>query len=328
MAPASDKSLLRAVSSNEYGGHKKKVHSVAWSCTGAKLASGSVDQMVKVFTVDNVACTSDIELRGHTDSVDQLRWDPKHAELLGTASGDKTVRIWDCRTGKCAQAIETRGENINIRWSPDGAHIAVGDKEDNLSIIEMRKCKTLQSTHFNFEVNEIAWEHTGKLFFLTTGAGNIEVISYAELLAKGEAAARTTIHAHTANVYCIDFNQTGEYFALGSADSLVSLWDVRELACIRTFTRLEGPVRQTNHQQAGGQVAAGVRATIGPQLTTDCTRCAHDPLDSSPRDLRRCARSASRTTRRTSRRARRTPSSTSPPSPPASTRTRSTSTPL
>lgn len=40
----------------------------------------------------------DTEFKGHTDSVDQLCWDPKHADLLATASGDKTVRLWDVRS--------------------------------------------------------------------------------------------------------------------------------------------------------------------------------------------------------------------------------------
>ena len=31
----------------EYLGHKKKVHSLAWNCSGEKLASGSVDQSVR-----------------------------------------------------------------------------------------------------------------------------------------------------------------------------------------------------------------------------------------------------------------------------------------
>lgn len=43
----------------------------------------------------------DVELKGHTDSVDQLCWDPKHSDLIATASGDKTVRLWDVRS-KCS----------------------------------------------------------------------------------------------------------------------------------------------------------------------------------------------------------------------------------
>ena len=58
--------------------------------------------------------------RGHTDSVDQLRWHPTHPDLLATASGDKSVRVWDSRSAKCVATVPTKGENINIDWSPDG----------------------------------------------------------------------------------------------------------------------------------------------------------------------------------------------------------------
>lgn len=86
-------------------------------------------------------------LKGHTNSVHQLCWDPTHPEYLATASADKTVRIWDTRStvshdvpclvavpltvglgAKAAHTIKTTGANINIAWSPDGTHIAVGNK--------------------------------------------------------------------------------------------------------------------------------------------------------------------------------------------------------
>ncbi len=50
----------------------------------------------------------------------------------------------------------------------------------------------------------------------------------------------STVHvvqAHPANCICIEFDPTGKYFATGSADALVSLWDADEIACLRTFSR-------------------------------------------------------------------------------------------
>ncbi|KAL1524903.1 hypothetical protein AB1Y20_019781 [Prymnesium parvum] len=249
--------VFKGCTIREYLGHKKKVHTVSWNSTGAKLASGSVDQSVHVWALDETGRSVDTELKGHQESVDQLRWEPVQPDVLSTASADKTVRIWDTRMSKCAQAIETRGENINIRWSPDGQHLAVGDKEDNISLIEMRKCKVLKNMKFGFEVNEMAWEQTGKLFFLTTGAGTVEVFLYADMLRQAEPSPVHTLHAHTANCYCIEFSSDGEKFAVGGADALVSIWNVKELVCEVTCSRLEWPVRTLSFSHDCNFIASG-----------------------------------------------------------------------
>lgn len=36
----------------EYQAHSAKVHSVGWSCDGRRLASGSFDKTVSIFTLD------------------------------------------------------------------------------------------------------------------------------------------------------------------------------------------------------------------------------------------------------------------------------------
>jgi len=68
------------------------------------------------------------------------------------------------------------GENINITWSPDGHTIAVGNKEDLITFIDMRTLKPISEQQFNFEVNEISWNNESDLFFLTNGLGCVYVL--------------------------------------------------------------------------------------------------------------------------------------------------------
>lgn len=64
------------------------------------------------------------------------------------------------------------------------------------------------------------------------------------------------LKAHPGTCICIEFDPTGRYFATGSADTLVSLWDVEELACLRTFSRLDWPVRTISFSHDGKLLAS------------------------------------------------------------------------
>ncbi|XP_058219083.1 THO complex subunit 3-like isoform X2 [Rhododendron vialii] len=243
---------FKNLDSREYQGHKKKVHSVAWNCSGTKVASGSADQTARIWHIEphGHGKVKDIELKGHNDSVDQLCWDPKHSDLIATASGDKTVCLWDARSGKCTQQAELSDENINITYKPDGTHIAVGNRDDELTILDVRKFKAIHKQKFSYEVNEMAWSMTGDRLFLTTGNGTVEVLAYPSL------QPLDTLVAHTASCYCIAIDPLGRYFAVGSADSLVSLWDISQMLCVRTFTKLEWPVRTVSFNYTGEFIAS------------------------------------------------------------------------
>jgi len=236
----------------EFIGHSSKVHSVGWNCNGKYLASCSFDKTVTLYTLDKDRLVKGTCCKGHSDSVDQLCWHPTNPNLLVTASGDRTIRVWDSRGSgaRCTDIVNTKGENINICWSPNGNTIAVGNKEDLISFVDTRTYKIIAEEQFKFEVNEISWNNSNDLFFLTNGHGCINILSYPDL------KQVQSLNAHPANCICIKFDPKGKYFATGSADASVSLWDLDELCCVRCFSRLDWPVRTLSFSFDGQLLAS------------------------------------------------------------------------
>lgn len=50
-----------------------------------------------------------------------------------------------------------------------------------------------------------------------------------------------TLQAHPSQTQCLSIkvDPTSEYFAVGAADALISIWDVRDLICVRTIDRYD-----------------------------------------------------------------------------------------
>ena len=58
--------------------------------------------------------------RGHSDSVDQLVWHPSDPDMLATASGDRTVRIWDARLSKSVANVQTKVKRHSMNNKRNG----------------------------------------------------------------------------------------------------------------------------------------------------------------------------------------------------------------
>lgn len=182
--------------------------------------------------------------------MDQCCWHPAQQDQLATASGDKSVRFWDTRAGKCVAPVATSGEIINLAWSPDGAQVVVGDKADCLTVIDARTYGVLHATKFEFEVNEFRWDRQGR-FLVTTGRGTVEVLAF-----PGWKPLHTLV-AHAAGCYVLALDSRGRRLAVGGADAVVSVWDVDRLACSHTVARLDKPVRALSFSHDGRFLAAG-----------------------------------------------------------------------
>lgn len=68
-------------------------------------------------------------------------------------------------------------QNLNVAWSPCGTYLAYGDKEDSLSILDSRNLKTIKVESLKDEVNEFAFDPSGKYLFVAMGSGQVNIFS-------------------------------------------------------------------------------------------------------------------------------------------------------
>lgn len=92
------------------------------------------------------------ELKGHTDAVMQINWNPATTDVLASASYDKSVRIWDVR---CTYII-----NISLLSSCKCSYFYSGkdDQEHNHGSTEYFSCLVqrwkLRSCHIKGKLNK------------------------------------------------------------------------------------------------------------------------------------------------------------------------------
>jgi WD40 repeat protein len=64
-------------------------------------------------------------LRGHEGTVNGISFSPG-GKWIASASSDKTVRIWDTKTGETVRTMKFAAAVMKVAWSPDGTWLVVG----------------------------------------------------------------------------------------------------------------------------------------------------------------------------------------------------------
>jgi WD40 repeat protein len=126
-----------------YTGHSAEVESVAWSPDGQLIASGSINNTVRVWrlTEVNVSDLTVYAYNGHSDSVNQVAWSPDSTRIA-SASGyvpvgrtDNTVQVWDATTGDNAYTYNGHSSPVTgLTWSPDGKYLASSSVDKTVQV--------------------------------------------------------------------------------------------------------------------------------------------------------------------------------------------------
>ena len=167
---------------------------------------------------------------GHLNGVTSIDFNPKKA-IIGTASDDKTWKLWKFPTGELLMHGEGHKDWIScISFHPNGILLATcgGDASIKLWNILEEKCVYTIIDHA-----EPVWKckfHFCGDFMLTSCLDHT-----IRLYDLNNYKARMSYRAHLDSVNSINWVPMSNNFVSGSADKTVSLWNMRSNICAQTY---------------------------------------------------------------------------------------------
>lgn len=240
-------------------GHTDRVLAVEFSPDSNMIASGSVDNSLRLWRTDGFSLLR--TMQGHPFPILDLVFSPDGA-MLATGSTDGLLRMWRVTNGQLVFTMQGHaGQITSLDYSSDGKFLLSSAQDFTVRVwraIDARLVQTIDEglsmvnqAIFSPESTRLAWgEQDGTvrvrtldgtwLHIIHSGVENARCVAFTpsgELLAAGFENGTIlvwqlpggnlvqTIEAHGSQISQLDFSPDGTWLAAGSYDGLVSLWE-------------------------------------------------------------------------------------------------------
>ncbi|KAJ9494668.1 rRNA-processing protein [Exophiala xenobiotica] len=169
----------------------------------------------------------------HVDAVLALAANRQHRNLLASASADKTVKLWDLTTGKCAKSYTMHRDKVcALDWHPTESTVLLSGSYDRTVIATDMRAPDAVAPKWVVEadVEKVRWDiHDPNFFFVTTEIGTVHYFDARVVPTSHDKPSKPvwTLHAHDGAVSAFDISPSVPgLLATGSEDKRVKLWNI------------------------------------------------------------------------------------------------------
>jgi WD40 repeat protein len=229
-----------------------RVQSLAYSPDGQTLASGILDNTIKLWNPKTGKLLQTIT--GHSYYVNSLAYSPD-GQTLASGSADNTIKLWNPRSGKLLRTLSGHsGYVYSIAYSPDGQILASGSGDNTIKLWNPRSGKLLRTISLTRKavIYSIAYSPDGQS--IANGRDN----SIIKLWNTRTGKLLRNLTGHFGYVMSLAYSPDGQTLASGSGttDNTIKLWNPQTGQLLQTLTGHSGWVWSIAYSP-DGQTLAG-----------------------------------------------------------------------
>ncbi|OTB08697.1 hypothetical protein M426DRAFT_316709 [Hypoxylon sp. CI-4A] len=221
------------------------------------VAIGTMDPDIEVWDLDTIDCMYPNAILGqggnpedeskkkkkkkskkandeyHVDAVLSLAANRKHRNLLASASADKTVKLWDLHTTKCAKSYSYHTDKVcSLAWHAVESTVLLSGSYDRTIVAADMRAPEAKAPRWGVEsdVENVRWDpHDPNFFYVSTENGIIHYHDIRNAPSNPSASKPVwTLQAHDESLSSFDINaHIPGYMVTGSTDKTVKLWNIQ-----------------------------------------------------------------------------------------------------
>lgn len=242
-SPSGSAPLADPVQVAKLTAQRAPVNHVAFSPDSKILVGAAQDNTARLYDVSDPTRPKSLGVCvKHTALVFDVAVSPD-GHTLATSSHDQSLGLWDIRVPSSPvllHQVQFDSRLAGVRFSPDGAVVAVGMWNGEVQLITVRQPANQSSLNGHTGlVYGVAFSPDGKT--LATGSFDTTV----KLWDTSTGQVLGTATGHTGRVFDIAYHPGGKLLAAGSADHSLIVFDVSDPASPSVLTRIDEPDEAT-----------------------------------------------------------------------------------